>query len=222
MAALATAIRSASLSAQYIHDCIACRFIYHIDRCIDRSASVYAMARWFFLDATRKDAMTSRRCRASPCCSLGSRLVLRRKLLIFGCHFEIAFPQIFRADLSYPTTFLCPFGIGLPLQSLHVPMKCFRHWAAPPSYVWHLTDNGADEAVPVAVFNFLWDELPEQLSGESEESPEQEPKQKRNSGRKVKCSKDAADGINGYVAGPIGVHARSFQSLSFSRSDPFG
>jgi len=25
----------------------------------------------------------------------------------------------------------------------------------PTSYVWHLTDNGADEAIPVAVFNFL-------------------------------------------------------------------
>lgn len=116
---------------RYIHDCVACRFISHIDRCMDRSAFGLRYGPLVLPGRNQERRNYIPAVWASPCCSLGSRLVLLRKLLIFGCHLEIGFPQIFRADLSHPTTFLCPLGIALPLQSLHIPMKCFRHSAAP-------------------------------------------------------------------------------------------
>ena len=68
-----------------------------------------------------------------PCAGL--RRLSLRKLLIFDRHFEVAFLQKFRADVSHPQTFLCPLCIRLPLQHLHIPMKRCRHLVTPRS-VW--------------------------------------------------------------------------------------
>src|SRR5262249_42704781 len=73
--------------------------------------------------------------------------------LIFDRHFEIAFLQIFRTDLSHSKTFLCSFGIGLPLQHLHIPTKCCRHLATPTQCLVP-TDNGVEKADPVASVSF--------------------------------------------------------------------
>src|SRR5262252_3840407 len=79
----------------------------------------------FLANAARRSSVRRRRR------SILSTSQLLCEPIIFGCHFEIAFPQILRAELSNPATFLCPLRIRLSLQSLHIPMKRFGHWATP-------------------------------------------------------------------------------------------